>query len=66
MRAEPYVESLVDRLGGDSPAVIGFCRTMIQYLGEFGPAHGTTTLSPEGGLVFHFEMAPNLRLMAGM
>lgn len=66
LRAEPYLDSLVDRLGGDSPAVIGFCRAMIQYLGEFGPAHGTTTLTPDGGLVFHFEMAPNRRLIEGM
>jgi hypothetical protein len=66
LRAEPYLDSLVDRLGGDSAAVIGFCRTMIEYLGGFGPAHGTTTLTPDGGLVFHFEMAPNRRLTAGM
>ena len=66
LRAEPFVDALIDRLGGDGPAVTGFCRTMIQYLGEFGPSHGTTTLSPDGGLVFHFEMAPNRRLIAGM
>ena len=66
LRAEPFVEALIDRLGGDAPAVTGFCRTMIQYLGEFGPAHGTTTLSPDGGLVFHFEMAPSRRAIAGM
>ena len=66
LRAEPYVASLVDRLGGDSPAVIGFCRTMIEYLGEFGPAHGTTSLTADGGLVFHFEMTPNRRLTTGM
>jgi hypothetical protein len=58
LRAEPFVGSLVDRLGGNAPAIIGFCRTMIQYLGEFGPAHGVTTLTPDGRLVFHFEMEP--------
>ena len=58
LRAEPFVESVVDRLGGDSPAVIGFCRAMIQYLGEFEPAQGTTILTPDGGLVFRFEMGP--------
>jgi hypothetical protein len=66
LRAEPFVESVIDRLGGDSAAIIGFCRTMVRYLGEFGPAYGTTTLTPDGGLVFNFEMAPNRRLIAGM
>ena len=64
LRAEPYVASLVDRLGGDSPAVVGFCRAMIQYLGGFGPAHGTTTLTPDGGLVFQLEMEPPPRKTA--
>jgi hypothetical protein len=59
LRAEPFVGSLIDRLGGDSPTVIRFCRTMVEYFGEFQPGHGTTTLTPDGGLVFRFEMAPN-------
>jgi len=58
-RAEPFVESLIDRLGGDSPTVIRFCRTMIEYLGEFQPGYGTTTLTPDGGLLFRFELAPS-------
>jgi hypothetical protein len=58
LRAEPFVDSLIDQMGGDSSVVIGICRAMVQYLGDFGPAHGTTTLTPDGGLVFHFEMAP--------
>lgn len=58
-RAEPFVESLIDRLGGDSPTVIRFCRTMIEYLGEFQPGYGTTTLAPDGGLLFRFELAPS-------
>jgi hypothetical protein len=57
-RAEPYVGSVIDRLGGDSPTVIQLCRTMLDYLGEFQPAQGTTTLTSDGGLVFRFEMAP--------
>jgi len=57
-RAEPYVGSVVDRLGGDSPTVIRFCRTMVEYLGEFEPGYGTTILTSDGGLVFRFEIAP--------
>jgi hypothetical protein len=57
-RAEPYVGSVIDRLGRDSPMIIRLCRTMIEYLGEFEPAHGTTTLTSDGGLVFRFEIAP--------
>jgi len=63
LRAEPFVASLVDRLGGDSPAVIGFCRTMMRHLGEFGTAHGTTSLTPQGGLVLLFEIQPTVRSM---
>jgi hypothetical protein len=65
-RAEPHLGSLIDRLGGDSPTIIGFCRTLIEYLGEFQPAYGMTTLTPEGGLVFHFELAPNRPMIEGM
>jgi hypothetical protein len=65
LRAEPLVGSLIDRLGGDSPTVIRFCRTLIQYLGEFEPAYGTTILTPDGGLVFRFELEPANRLTAG-
>jgi hypothetical protein len=57
-RAEPFLGSLIDRLGGDSPTVIRFCKTLIQYFGEFQPAHGTTTVTADGGLVFRFELAP--------
>jgi len=57
-RAEPFVGSLIDRLGGDSPTFIRFCRTMIEYLGEFQPAHGTTSLIPGGGFVFRIEVTP--------
>jgi hypothetical protein len=57
-RAEPYVRSVIDRRGGDSPMVIQMCRTMIEYLGEFQPGHGTTTLTSDGGLVFRFELEP--------
>jgi hypothetical protein len=59
-QAESFVGSLVDLLGGDSPAVIRFCRTMIEYLGEFQAGYGTTSLTPDGGLVFRFELAPRL------
>jgi hypothetical protein len=38
---------------------------MVQYLGEFQPAHGTTSLTPDGGLVFHLEMEPVNRVRAG-
>jgi hypothetical protein len=31
---------------------------MIEYLGEFQPGHGTTTLTSDGGLVFRFELEP--------
>ena len=58
LRAEPFVDDLIDRLAGDSPAVIRFCRTMVEYLGEFEPGYGTTTLTSDGGLVFRFEIAP--------
>ena len=64
-RAEPFVESLVDRLGGDSPVVIRFCWTMIEYLGEFQPGFGTTTVTSDGGLVFRFELEPARHLRAG-
>ncbi len=56
LRAEPFVGSLIDRLGGDSPTVIRFCRALMEYLGEFQPAHGTTALTPDGRLVFRFEI----------
>lgn len=58
-RAEPFIGSLVDHLGGDAPAVVAFCRTLVRHLGEFGPAHGTTTLTPDGRLVLRFEMEPS-------
>ena len=64
-RAEPYVGSLIDRLGGDPPTVIRFCRTMIEYLGEFQPGFGMTTLTSDGGLVFRLELEPARHLRAG-
>jgi hypothetical protein len=64
-RAEPFLDALIDRLGGDSPTILRFCGTMVQYLGEFQPAHGTTSLTPDGGLVFHLEMEPVNRVRAG-
>jgi len=65
LRAEPFVGSLIDRLGGDSPTIIRFCRTMVEYFGEFQPGHGTTTLTPDGGLVFRFELEPANHHRAG-
>jgi len=64
-RAEPFVGSVIDRLGGNSPTVIQLCRTVIDYLGEFQPAHGTTTLTPDGGLVFRVELEPVNHLRTG-
>ena len=57
-RAEPFVESLFDRLGVDSPVLIQTCGALVELVGEFEPGFGTTSVTPEGGLVFRFEMGP--------
>jgi len=57
-RAEPLLESVMDWLGAESPEAIRAGRSLVGFLGEFGPAHGTTSLTPEGGFVFTIEMTP--------
>ncbi len=65
LRAEPFLARVVDRLGGDSRTIVEICGALIEYLGEFQPAHGTTTLTPDGGLVFRLELAPIRRPSEG-
>ena len=57
-RAEPLVGSILARLGVESPATLQACGSLFQLLGGFQPAHGTTSLTPEGGFVFRIEMTP--------
>jgi hypothetical protein len=64
-RAEPLVEAVMDWRGAESPDLIQACRSLVGLLGAFGPAHGTTSLTPEGGLVLQIEMEPARRLGAG-
>lgn len=57
-RAEPVVGLVVDHLGGESSDVLRACNWLIELSGGFGPAYGTTSLTPEGGFVFHLEVEP--------
>jgi hypothetical protein len=57
-RAEPVVAEAMTLLGVESPATVQTCRSLVALLGGFQPAHGTTTLTPEGGFVFHIEVEP--------
>ena len=63
-RAEPFIEDVYSRLGVDSPLLIQTCRALAEFVGEFGPGFGTTSITPEGGLVFRFEMDPPTRRVA--
>ncbi len=57
-RAEPLVGSILAWLGVESPTAVQACGSLFQLLGGFQPAHGTTSLTPEGGFVFRIEFAP--------
>ena len=57
-RAEPFVESLLGRLGLETLGLIQTCRAMAEIVGEFDPGSGTTSITPQGGLVFRFEIDP--------
>lgn len=57
-RAEPVVERVAAWLGAESPAAIEACRSVIGFLAGFEPAHGTTSLTPDGGFAFRIEMKP--------
>jgi hypothetical protein len=57
-RAEPHVGSILAWLGVESPTAVQACGSFFQLLGGFQPAHGTTSLTPEGGFVFRIEFAP--------
>jgi len=58
LRAEPFVASVMELLGVESPVTVQGCRALAEFLGEFGLAHGTTSLTPEGGFVFQIEVEP--------
>jgi hypothetical protein len=55
-RAEPLVGSTLAWLGVESPAAVPTLRSLFQLLGGFRPAHGTTSLTQNGGLVFSIEL----------
>jgi hypothetical protein len=57
-RAEPFLDALADRLGVSSPVAIQTCRALAELVGEIGPGFGTTSITPQGGLVFRFEIDP--------
>jgi hypothetical protein len=57
-RAEPLVASILTWLDVESPAMVQACRSVFQLLGGIQPAHGTTSLTPEGGFVFRIEFEP--------
>lgn len=57
-RAEPVVGSILAWLDVESPATVQACGSLFQLLGGFQPAHGTTSLTPEGGFVFRIDFEP--------
>lgn len=57
-RAEPSIYHLLDRFWPESHGLIQTCRAMADLIGEFEPGRGTTSITPEGGLVFRFEIDP--------
>ena len=61
LRAEPLIASVLAWLGAESPATIEACRSVVGFLGGFQPAHGTTSLTVDGGFVFQIELAPAQR-----
>jgi hypothetical protein len=58
LRAEPIVASVLARLDAESSATIRACRSLVEFLGVFEAAHGTTSLTQEGGFVFQIEVKP--------
>jgi len=60
-RAEPVLARAAEWLGAESPAVIEIGRSLVSLLGDLEPAHGTTSLMPDGGLVFRLEVQPAAR-----
>jgi hypothetical protein len=63
-RAEPYVEAVADLVNLNSPMLIQTCRALAELMGAFEPGFGTTSITPEGGLVFRFEIEPSTRRSA--